>query len=313
MLQHLLTRQLLREHGQYQDLRVHLPIGFSNNYAYIYSTCGDYTVSLTVTNAAGQTCTKTVTNALRVFCKPLANFSYSPKAGCPPTTVTFQNLSTAGSGTLDSIICDCRNGVVRKLTGNTPSFTCTYGNFGNYIPTCYVLNSKGCADDTTYYSDTIKVKPAPKINSVTASQTGSCTTPTYIDFTTSTTTTSNLKYQWYYKKQPSATWIAFGTNADTSSFGFSTGTYDIKVSVTDTTTLCSRDSIITSYVSIGNNPSPTISASQRKLCVGVPTIFTYTSGGSIASYNWTFLWCGHSNSESTSTVTGIQLQYSRQI
>lgn len=282
-----------------------LPIGFSNNYAFIYSTCGDYTVSLTVTNAAGQTCTKTVTNALRIFCKPTANFSYSPKAGCPPTTVTFQNLTTGGSGTLDSLICDCRNGVVRKLTGNTPSFTCTYGNFGNYIPTCYVLNSKGCADDTTFFKDTIKIKPTPKISSVIASKTSSCTTPTYIDFTATSTTTSNVIYQWNYRKQPSTTWIPFGTNADTSSFGFNTGTYDIKVSVTDTTTLCSKDSIITSYVSIGNNPAPTLSASPRKLCVGIPTIFSYTGGGTIASYNWTFPGAV-TQTGSTATVTNIR-------
>ncbi len=282
-----------------------LPTGFSNNYAFIYSTCGDYTVSLTVTNAAGQTCTKTVTNALRIFCKPLANFSYSPKAGCPPTTVTFQNLSNAGSGTLDSIICDCRNGVVRKLTGNTPSFTCTYGNFGNYIPTCYVLNSKGCADDTTFFRDTIKIKPTPKISAIIASQTSSCTTPTYIDFTATSTTTSNVIYQWNYRKQPSTTWIPFGTNADTSSFGFTSGIYDIKVGVLDTTTLCSKDTIIQTYINIGNNPAPAFSASQRKLCTGITTIFSYTGGGSIAAYNWTFSGAV-TQTGSTATVTNIK-------
>lgn len=70
-----------------------LPIGLSFSYAYIFNECGNYSVSLTVTNAAGQTCTKTVANAIVVLCKPLANFSFSPKAGCPPTTVTFQNLT----------------------------------------------------------------------------------------------------------------------------------------------------------------------------------------------------------------------------
>jgi len=282
-----------------------LPIGFSNNYAFIYSTCGDYTVSLTVTNAAGQTCTKTVTNALRIFCKPTANFSYSPKAGCPPTTVTFQNLTTGGSGTLDSLICDCRNGVVRKLTGNTPSFTCTYGNFGNYIPTCYVLNSKGCADDTTFFKDTIKIKPTPKISSVIASKTSSCTTPTYIDFTATSTTTSNVIYQWNYRKQPSTTWIPFGTNADTSSFGFSSGIYDIKVGVLDTTTLCFKDTIIQTYINIGNNPAPNFTASIRKFCSGARTAYSYTGTGSISTYSWTF----PGGTPQTANTPGASIQY----
>lgn len=282
-----------------------LPIGFSNNYAFIYSTCGDYTVSLTVTNAAGQTCTKTVTNALRIFCKPTANFSYSPKAGCPPTTVTFQNLTTAGSGTLDSLICDCRNGVVRKLTGNTPSFTCTYGNFGNYIPTCYVLNSKGCADDTTFYSDTIKIKPAPKINTVIASKTNSCTTPTIISFTATTSVTSNIAYQWFYKKQPSATWLPFGTNSNLSSNSFTSGLYDIKLTVTDTTTLCSKDTIIQAYINIGNNPAPSFNASVKKLCVGGTTDFTFTGAGAIANYNWTFTGAVTQNA-TTANVTAVK-------
>jgi PKD repeat protein len=281
-----------------------LPTGFSNNYAFIYSTCGDYTVSLTVTNAAGQTCTKTVTNALRIFCKPTANFTYSPKAGCPPTTVTFQNLSTAGSGTLDSLICDCRNGVVRKLTGNTPSFTCTYGNFGSYIPTCYVLNSKGCADDTTFYSDTIKIKPAPKINSIVASEINSCTTPTTIDFTGTPSTSLNISYQWYYRKQPSATWIPFGTNANLVSNSFTTGLYDIKLTVTDTTTSCSKDSVIQSFINIGNNPAPSITATKRKLCAGFTTEFTYTGSGNIANYAWTFPG-GVPLTANTSTVPGV--------
>lgn len=282
-----------------------LPLGFSNNYAYIFSVCGDYSVSLTVTNAAGQTCTRTVPNALRVFCKPTANFSFSPKAGCPPTVVTFQNLTNPGSGTLDSIICDCRNGVVRKLTGTTPSFTCTYGNFGNYIPTCYVLNSKGCTDDTTFYSDTIKIKPAPKINTITASENNSCTTPTFVNFATTTQSSSNLSYQWNYRKQPSTTWVPFGVSKDTSSFGFATGVYDVKLTVTDTTTLCFKDTIIQTYISIGNNPTPTFAASVRKMCVGGTTNFSYTGSGSIANYAWTFPG-GTPQNASTASVTGVK-------
>lgn len=282
-----------------------LPIGLSFSYAYIFNECGNYSVSLTVTNAAGQTCTKTVANAIVVLCKPLANFSFSPKAGCPPTTVTFQNLTNPGSGTLDSIICDCRNGIVQKMVGSTSSFTCTYGSFGNYIPTCYVLNSFGCADDTTFYNDTIKIKPSPTINTVSASQTSSCTTPTFIDFSTTTSTTANIKYQWYSRKQPSTIWVPFGVSKDTSSFGFSTGIYDIKLTVTDTTTLCSKDTIIQTYINIGNNPAPTFLASSTTLCVGGTTNFTFTGSGSIANYVWSFPG-GTPQGGTTSSVSGVK-------
>jgi len=65
----------------------------SQNPIHTYSTVGNYTIKLTVTNAAGNN-TTTKTNYIKVTGKPAASFSAKPTSGTKPLTVTFKDTST---------------------------------------------------------------------------------------------------------------------------------------------------------------------------------------------------------------------------
>jgi hypothetical protein len=149
------------------------------------------------------------------------------------------------------------------------------------------IKLKGCADDTTFYSDTIKIKPAPKINSIIASEINSCTTPTTIDFTGTPSTTLNISIPMVLQKTTFSNLDSVWNKCKSCSNSFTTGLYDIRLTVTDTTTLCSKDSIIQTFINIGNNPAPSFTASVKKLCSRYKN-YSFTGSGAIASYAWTF-------------------------
>jgi len=64
------------------------------NPSHDYTSAGDYTVSLTATNAGGSD-TATKTNYISVAIPPpVADFSASPTSGTVPLTVNFTDQST---------------------------------------------------------------------------------------------------------------------------------------------------------------------------------------------------------------------------
>lgn len=62
------------------------------NPQYTYSTCGDYTVSLTVTNSNNES--HTTSYMITIDCMPVADFMASSTSGCEPLCVDFTDLST---------------------------------------------------------------------------------------------------------------------------------------------------------------------------------------------------------------------------
>lgn len=113
--------------------------------SHVYGNAGSYTVSLTVSNAAG--CTRTVsrTNYITAHAKPIGSFSASQTVFCiKPAAVVFTNTSFGG---LSPYTANWTFGDNTTGTGNTASKT--YNADGYYTVSMIVKDANGCADTVT--------------------------------------------------------------------------------------------------------------------------------------------------------------------
>lgn len=148
---------------------------FVQNPSHQYTSTGDFTVSLTVTNAYGSD-TETKTNYITVIGPPTADFSGSPTSGEVPLTVNFTNLSTgAASYSWDF-------GDTGSSTQANPSHT--YTETGNYTVTLTATNS--CGSDVETKTNYITVTCTPPIADFSGSPT-SGEVPLTVNFTDQST------------------------------------------------------------------------------------------------------------------------------
>ena len=116
-----------------------------------YSKAGNYTVALTVSNAAGNN-TTTKTNYIKVAGtssqSPIAAFSASPTSGNTPLNVTFTDSSTGSPTAWSWSFGDGTSSAVKNPVH-------TYSTAGSYSVTLKVSNSAG--NNTTTKSSYIKV------------------------------------------------------------------------------------------------------------------------------------------------------------
>ena len=167
-------------------------ISFLQNPSTVYLNPGVYDVRLIVNNAAGGKDTLLKPGYITVYSKPTSNFNGLPRTGCFPLTVSFNDLSAAGSGTITSWLWNFGDGVTSTL--QNPSHT--YTAAGNFTVSLNITNSFGCT----------KNFPQPNyvtINTgVTAAFTNtapsSCAAPQTINFQNQSTGTGTLSYQWFY-------------------------------------------------------------------------------------------------------------------
>ncbi|AKB30309.1 cell surface protein [Methanosarcina siciliae T4/M] len=126
------------------------------NPSFTYTTSGNYSVNLTVTNAAGSD--SEVKDAYIVVSEPLpeapvANFTATPTSGNAPLTVNFTDAST---GTISSYAWDFDNDGSIDSTEQNPSHT--YTSAGNYTVNLTVENAAGT--DFELKTDYIEVSEA---------------------------------------------------------------------------------------------------------------------------------------------------------
>jgi PKD repeat protein len=116
-----------------------------------YTTAGNYTATLTVSNLF--TCVDTATQIIRVYPVPQASFAADPREGCDPLTVNFDNTSqnantfvwSFGDGTDSSSIADPLH---------------IYNGAGSYPVTLIASNDNICFD-TLKINHYITVRPSP--------------------------------------------------------------------------------------------------------------------------------------------------------
>jgi len=108
-----------------------------------YTTAGNYTVNLTVSNECGND-TVSKLNYITVRPAPVADFSRAPASGNAPLTVTFTDKST---GEIDFWSWDFPGGSPSNETGKGPH-TVTYSSAGTYTASLNVTNECG-SDNAT--------------------------------------------------------------------------------------------------------------------------------------------------------------------
>ncbi|RMG80449.1 MAG: PKD domain-containing protein, partial [Chloroflexi bacterium] len=109
------------------------------NPLFTFNNPGDYTVTLTVSNAAGSSSANAIISVSAAPVPPTANFSANPTTGQAPLAVQFTDAST-GDAPL-SYAWDFDGDGVTDSTDQNPLFT--YNNPGDYTVTLTVSNAAG--------------------------------------------------------------------------------------------------------------------------------------------------------------------------
>lgn len=245
------------------------PLSSSATPTHIYSTTGNYTVTLIATQGS---CADTLirTNYIQVNAGPLASFSSNVSSACLGDSIRFTNAST---GTITSYTWDFDDGtIVTSATGTSQSHLYTLP--GVYDVHLSVL-ANGCTDDTTI---TVNILSGPVVN-FSASALNGCGSLT-TNFTNTTTGTTIFSWNFGDGSPLSSTTSPAHTYS-------STGTYTVTLIAGQGT--CIDTLVRTNYISI--NTLPTSSFSTASVCLGDSVRFTDLSTGNgdpITGVTWNY-------------------------
>jgi gliding motility-associated-like protein len=238
-----------------------------------YFIPGKYTVTLTVTNAAG-TNTKVQQDYIIVYGKPIVLFAGNDSIGCYPFPVQFTDRSVASPGTVNnSWIWDFGDGA--QASSQNPQNT--YLNTGNYTVSLKVTNDKGCWSTFTkpsYIRLNGGVKPDFSFNQPTV-----CRTPITISFLNNSTGPGNLSYQWDFGDGGTS------TQQNPSHTYTTPGSYSISL-VTISSSGC-RDTLKKEDLFNFNNITTSFTAPDT-VCIGEPVNVLNTSSVTANATLWNF-------------------------
>ncbi|MBN9482918.1 MAG: hypothetical protein BGO70_08575 [Bacteroidetes bacterium 43-93] len=241
-----------------------------------YTTGGNYTITLLVTNGNGCSQSLTKINYIKVSTKPTADFAANNTNFCAaPATVAFTNNS--GSGV--SYTWDFGDG--NTSTNTSPSNT--YNALGSYNVRLITTNAAGCKDTMTKSSYINISHPTAAFNT---SASTICSGRTI--YFTNTSSPSGYTSAWDFGDNTTS------TAANPSKSYTTAGTYSVRLIITKNG--C-KDTVYHT-VTINQSPRANFSASPSVGCSApFSTTFTNASTGG-SSYYWTF---GDGNT-STSTA-----------
>lgn len=183
-----------------------------------FTTPGTHVVTLTATNGSS---VGTYTMAITVYPPPTVTFTANDTSVCPGTPITFTNTSVAGVP--GGMTCSWNWGDGSPTTGGSPA-NHTYSAPGSYTVTLFVTNAQGCQASLTKTAYiTVFTPPIALFTSP-----GGCNPPVVVPFTSTSSGTGPLSYNWTWGDGSPG-----GTGATpTHSYG-STGTYPVTLIVTD--------------------------------------------------------------------------------
>jgi len=254
---------------------------FSQNPSHMYTTHGNYSVSLVVTGVGG--CTDTITQNLLVTPKPVANFVLPQSCGM---IATFTDQSSIPNpGIIQNWNWDFGNG----QTSNQVSPTYIYPNNGTWNVSLIVTSNQGCTDTVvipyTNYHLPVANMSVPN----------TChTSPTM--FTDQSTVTNGVITQWFWDYGDGGS----GNQNIVNHIYGNPGTYPIQLIVV-TSNGC-RDTVW-GNTTVYPLPQPDFIAPSE--CSRESVTFTNLSiiqGGNIVGYNWNFGTPSISNSTVTNPI-----------
>ncbi|MEI6683537.1 MAG: PKD domain-containing protein [Bacteroidota bacterium] len=259
--------------GDGHDTLIHFP-GMSPVY-HTYATGGVYNATLTVKTS--DSCSSTVSNAITVYNKPMANFSFSA-ANCQMAPVQFTDLSqTNGSGVINSWSWDFGDpgsGVNNQSTLQNPLHS--FQNSGPYTVHLTVKNGYLCTDSISKPL-TISANPVAAFTADTVCR------GTLTHFSDASTTTSGTITNWLWDFGDGS---APGTTQNPDHLYAASGTYTVLLTV-HTSFGCQHSVTHQAVVKV----IPTAMFTSVDHCVGGITHFTdqsTTPAGGISGWTWTF-------------------------
>jgi len=253
------------------------------NVSHTYTSAGNYTVNLTVSNAGGddsEVKTEYIVVSEPLPGAPVANFTANRTSGTAPLNVQFTDAST---GNISSYAWDFDNDGTVDSTEQNPIYT--YDAAGNYTVNLTVANEGG--NDSEVKTDYIVVSeplPGAPVADFAATPT-SGNAPLTVNFT-DISTGSPTNWQWDFNND--------GTVDSTEQNPVYTypaaGNYTVNLTVTGPGG--SDSEVKTGYINVAS-PSPSklvaaFSASPNSGKAPLKVAFTDTSTGSPTSWKWDF-------------------------
>jgi PKD repeat protein len=252
------------------------------NPAHVYSTAGNYTVTLTVTNSTGSnTITKSnyITVAASITVKPpVVSFWASRTSGTAPVTIGFTDAST---NTPTAWNWDFGDGTYS--TEKNPKHT--YTSAGTYSITLTASNAGGSATKTRYNYITLTGTTTQKPVASFSSNTTSGNVPLSVLFS-DTSTGSPTAWNWNFGDGTANSTVKNPTHVYSTA-----GIYT--VTLTASNSAGSSTVTKTNYITVTANTIPTppvASFSSNTTSGNIPltVVFTDTSTGSPTAWNWNF-------------------------
>jgi PKD repeat protein len=247
-------------------------ISFLKNPAVTYFAPGQYTVTLTVTNASGSN-QVVKTQFISVYGIPSVSFSGTPTMGCFPLPVQFTDQSQAGSGTINTLEWDFGDG---NISGSQNPLH-TYNGPGNFNVSLRITNSFGCTKTITK-PQYIQVGTGAHA-AFTNDTPSSCKSPVLVTFKNKSTGTGILNYLWDFGDGTTS------TLANPTHNYLSNGAYTVRLVVTNQTgctdALTTKNAVIVGNVS-ANFSNPSV------ICQGVPFNINNTSAPNAVTSTWDF-------------------------
>lgn len=238
----------------------------STSVSHIYTSAGNYPVSVITADSNG--CTNTKVKTITVIAPPNASFVATPLSACSaPLSVTFTNTSTPSSGVTYS--WNFGNGNTSTLQNPSTTYTAA----GSY-PVTLIVNRSGCTD-TVVVPNQINIQNINVSFAATPSVVCSGQAITFTNTSVPAATTSNWN---------------FGDGSTSASINpvhtyTAAGTYTVTLNASDANS-CAGSS--TSIVTVNQTPVASFTGSPLTAC-SAPLAVTFTNsstGGSV--YSWNF-------------------------
>jgi len=242
------------------------------NPVHTYSAPGSYDISLMVTNAAGCSATKTISD-FSGSGSLFADFSVDDTSGCGSVSANFDDESSS-SGTITSWHWDFGDGGTSTVQNTAHNYTVP----GTYDVTLTITDNNGCTD-TRVYNDLITVYPRPA-SDFTADQTSGCSLPFTVHFTE--TATEDVAWLWEFGDGTTS------TEQNPTHTYTSAGSYGLRLTVTSADG-CTRSKFKADYINI-TSPEANFWAVGTNGCLNLTVDFhdQSTSSSTITNWYWNF-------------------------
>ncbi len=268
------------------------------NPTHLFTAPGTYTVSLTVTTAAG--CTNTTTKQVTVNPLPLVGFNPSATVACAGSTITFVSTSTitSGSFTYGWRVSDNAGNFsfASSMISANASLVQTFATSGTYNVRLYATSTSGCIDSAT---KTITINANPTAAIVVNPGTNQiCIYETFTFTSTGSVAGSGTisSYAWTFGDGSTST----AANPAAKSYA-TPGNYTVTLTITNSNGCTNTTSKVVTV-----NPKPVVNFNATTVCFGYTMNFTDASTTSASStYLWNFgdVASGASNTAITQNAT----------